>query len=59
MGRLRDLLNGGATPTPAAAPELKQGADPVVEQVPEVKPVGKVYQLEDLLFNSLSTSSKE
>lgn len=39
MGRLRDLLNGGATPTPAAAPELKQGADPVVEQVPEVKPV--------------------
>lgn len=41
MGRLRDLLNGGAAPAPAPAPvpELKQGADPVVEPVAEVEPV--------------------
>jgi len=39
MGRLRDLLNGGAAPTPAPVPELKRGADPVVEPVAEVEPV--------------------
>jgi hypothetical protein len=39
MGRLRDLLNGGAAPAPVPAPELKQGADPVVEPVVEVEPV--------------------
>ena len=39
MGRLRDLLNGGAAPAPAPAPELKQGADPVVEPVAEVESV--------------------
>ena len=35
MGRLRDLLNGGATPAPAPAPA------PVVEAEPEATPVAE------------------
>jgi len=41
MGRLRDLLNGGATPAPAPAPA------PVVEAEPEAAPAAEEETVAD------------